>query len=167
VPATVSPGQWQSSQAAALAAWTSVPNQSLALTDDGPASARTFGAEDGANNVFFVLSSAEFQQQTLLNPSSVLGVTLPIAGCGSGGVRAPLRDADIIINGTDGSAWLVFDLTTIVTHEVGHAIGLGHPCEDCSDVAVMSAQLRPSGAALTTPGVGDVVGVQALYPPGP
>jgi hypothetical protein len=60
----------------------------------------------------------------------------------------------------DGNT-LKFDLQHVVTHEMGHALGLGDVTNDST--AVMFAYTMPDDASLRTPGSDDVAGVTDLY----
>jgi hypothetical protein len=78
-----------------------------------------------------------------------------------------IHDADIELNGaadrvgldgTDGA-----DLVSILTHEVGHFLGLDHSLEP---EAVMRPGYRAGGDSLRTLTPDDVAGICTVYPPG-
>ncbi len=56
----------------------------------------------------------------------------------------------------------VVDLKSIMTHELGHALGLGHPADDCTE----ETMYRYYGEAQTSQrdlAAGDIAGAQSLY----
>jgi hypothetical protein len=81
-----------------------------------------------------------------------------------------LRDADIELNtadfdvGADGDPERV-DLESILTHEIGHFLGLGHPGRR-HPAATMSAGWDGEGMGPRTLDDDDVAGICELYPPG-
>jgi len=81
-----------------------------------------------------------------------------------------LWDADVELNSADfavnvgGDADHV-DLQSILTHELGHFLGLGHPGTNHLD-ATMSPRWDGKGTSLRSIEDDDVAGICALYPPG-
>jgi hypothetical protein len=80
-----------------------------------------------------------------------------------------LWDADIELNsaefalGIDGKGDTV-DLQSILTHEIGHFLGLAHP-GSAHRGATMSAGWDGQGTGLRTLAADDVLGICTLYPP--
>jgi len=81
-----------------------------------------------------------------------------------------IYDADIEVNAayngitiTDDPRKIEYDLQAILTHEVGHFIGVAHSPESS---AVMSASYAPGSTAQRTLTSDDVGAVCAIYPPG-
>lgn len=79
-----------------------------------------------------------------------------------------IRDADVEINGSvDDLQWADsaqgVDLPSILTHEVGHFLGLGHSPDD--PAAVMRLRYSP-GQDLRELTADDVAGICSIYPPG-
>ncbi|MBM4373726.1 MAG: matrixin family metalloprotease [Deltaproteobacteria bacterium] len=77
-------------------------------------------------------------------------------------------DADIELNHaynelTVGDEEVVYDLESIVTHELGHFLGLDHSLDFD---ATMNASYNPGTIELRTVEQDDVAGVCAIYPPG-
>ena len=75
-----------------------------------------------------------------------------------------LASFDIVVNtrytfGIGSGSGLWFDLTSVLAHEVGHALGLGHV--DAAE-EIMTRSLRP--ASIESLGAGDLAGVRSLYP---
>jgi hypothetical protein len=79
----------------------------------------------------------------------------------NGGTNA----GDIILNA--GAAWKInsdYDLETVVIHELGHALGMGH---SAISAAVMSAYYTGVKQTLTSD---DIAGIDSIYgavPPSP
>jgi uncharacterized protein (TIGR03382 family) len=112
--------------------------------------------DDGINKYYFDEHNAHgFGGGTL-------GVTVMNFGNGV------TRDADIIFNGyhhtwtTEQGGSGSVDVFSVALHEIGHALGLDHPCEGCSVDAIMSPAW--SGHPEIGPRPSDVDGVCDLYP---
>ncbi|MCB9547940.1 MAG: matrixin family metalloprotease [Myxococcales bacterium] len=105
--------------------------------------------------------------QALVGDDSVLAFTLVEAE------GEALLDADVVLNAAHyqfGAGPRAWDEGSVLAHELGHAIGLGHACGDalpCADLAdddprvgaLMSPRLEPGERR--EPGPDDVAGVQA------
>ncbi len=117
------------------------------------------------NGVFFVRSQAEWIEVTGSGAGSTLGVTVsPYSGwnCNS----REFSDTDILINGFLEGGWNYENLQGTILHEMGHSIGLGHPClttnYNCNNSC--SAVMAATGADFAIPQQDDVNAVCALYP---
>lgn len=79
-----------------------------------------------------------------------------------------LRDADVELNSADFDIGVdrdgAVDLQSILTHEIGHFLGLGHPGPAHPD-ATMSAGWDGRGTSLRTLTDDDMNGICELYPP--
>lgn len=81
-----------------------------------------------------------------------------------------LWDADVEINSADFAINVAadadhVDLQSILTHELGHFLGLAHPGPNHLD-ATMSPRWDGKGTSLRTIETDDAAGLCALYPPG-
>jgi hypothetical protein len=79
-----------------------------------------------------------------------------------------ILDADIEVNQaynefTVGDANVVYDLQSILTHEIGHFLGLDHTMDPD---ATMNAGYDPGSTSLRTLEADDIAGACAIYPPG-
>lgn len=114
----VSDGQDLAAMRAAIATWQAALGQGLSLSEGASSSSRSYG-NDGVNRVTFL------EDGWLSGADTALGTTLPNI------VDGAFVDVDIVLNGTDGP-WTVdgdphgIDIRSVVTHELGHLIGLWH-----------------------------------------
>ncbi len=157
----------------AFAAWSGA-GSALTLADAGPAMPAPFQACDGRSTIQFNDPFGEIGA-----PSNCAGV-LAIGGfCSTGATTstvhgttfARITEGDITVN--DGLAgcpyWTAINLAEVLTHELGHTIGLAHSSENPNepDSTLRSATMYylahfdGRGAALRSD---DILGVRALYP---
>jgi len=134
----------------------------------------TYDVNDGKNVLLWINKPNSWPPE-LGSADSVIGVTLPIWS-NDGAGHYLLDDADIIFNNV-GFCWYDFDpanpditcsggkpvdALSIITHEQGHFLGLGHT--NVSGATMEAAYL--GGNDLATIEQDDIDGVCALYPLG-
>ena len=153
-------------------AWTNVSCSNMIFNCDQTLPANSDARWGNHNNnsdehgVFFVSSENEWVTVTGAGSGGTLGVTVSPYTSGCSGRN--FYDTDILINGVIQGGWTYSSLKTTVTHEMGHAIGLGHPCLigdtsygcDHACRAIMGA----TGGQWQVPQQDDINGVCALYP---
>ena len=151
--------------AQAFAAWSeaSCPGggrPSISAQDLGPVTcdAQEFDAE--ARNANLIV----FRDEGWPYGQGALALTTVTYSLDSG----EIRDADIELN-SDNAAFTIgdnavnVDLLSILTHEVGHFLGLAHtPVAD----ATMQTDYPPKSTTLRTLEEDDIAGICAIYPPG-
>lgn len=140
---------WQALVEEALATWQSVAFINFTLASDGSYQEGISGKQQGDNRFGDIRISGTSQA------AGVLGVTFT----GAHSVNDTTA-SDSIFATTAGLAWGVgsgFDIQTVVTHEMGHALGLDHSADA---TAIMYATY--SGIKLL-PTTDDVLGIQAVY----
>ena len=65
-------------------------------------------------------------------------------------------------NWVTGSSADAFDFANVATHEIGHAVGLDHPGNSCTE-ETMYAYVDFGETKKRTLNAGDILGAQALY----
>jgi len=155
----------QTAVANAMAAWTNVPTASLVMqagAQTAPARSVAGGVCDGVSQVQFDDPYSEVTDMT--NCAGVLAIG---GYCGSGGTMVVnnttyyrIGEGDVTINQNVGSCWGATNLSEVLTHEIGHTIGLGHSADT---TATMYAYAHFDGRGAVV-GADDAAGVTALYP---
>jgi hypothetical protein len=149
---------------AALAAWTNVPTASIVLQDGGSISGAPSGGCDGENTIVFNDPSG-----SVSDPSGCAGV-LAVGGYCAGGATTTVNgvdfhqivEGDITINNgwSACSFWNATNLAEVLTHELGHTIGLAHST-DSSATMYAFAHFDGRGASLKPD---DAAGATFIYP---
>ena len=124
VPSEDFPSQFTATGAIehAVDAWDDVESSVLSLTYDGLDVHLTNDPGDGVNVIFWASHS------TIANVNGLTLITTPTSGVNLG----EFSDVDIVLN--EDRSWRIGapecdgrkDVQSVVTHELGHALGLGH-----------------------------------------
>jgi hypothetical protein len=156
----VSSSRWASEISQGRSSWNAV--MGLVLADGGDATQRQFGVDNGENEIFWITNANEWNNKVGSGINVALGVTIASndrAFCNGG---RSIFDADLVMNGVGEFDWSVSSSLSTLTHEMGHAIGLGHPCINCGEL--MAAKSQGFGLDPDGPQAGDIQGIQQLYP---
>lgn len=117
---------------------------------------------DGINSLVFVTDSWAFQPEAIaVTRNFFVGCESPYAGT--------ILDSDILINGvnhsfTVGASPGAHDIQNILTHEIGHFLGLGHETSDGDPETAMWASADFSETKKRTPKTSDIDGIRGIYP---
>ncbi len=169
LPPHLSEAQWTQEATSALAAWNSIPGTAIDLRYAGHSEHRAFGIDTNLHEIFWVLSKDEWREKVGSGENGTLGVTVAPYQCPSlGRASREIYDADLIMNGTGRFRWRsdcqnqrnCEPINVTLIHELGHFIGIGHPCTDC-DWSIMAAA---GGNHMDAPLKDDRDAAIALYP---
>lgn len=152
--AGIDPGEFREATDAAFDAWDAITGD-INLTSGGSDITVKFGGVDGEARVFFARAVVSVNRRTdeIVNTSILLE---PIESWKifSGGEQCPTPS-----EGPDA-----YDVQSILTHEIGHALGLGHTSLDAENRLLT---MFPIPAYRLTywrsPNGGDITGIQELY----
>ncbi|HYR86835.1 MAG TPA: matrixin family metalloprotease [Terriglobia bacterium] len=155
--------------------WSSIPTAAITFAERPAAAATVNLAYDGMNVVSTNLTSSEWSAFGV--GSSVLAFTAVVSFDMGGIVDAlgrpvsfpgQIMDADIVFNpsyefSTDDDTALSgkLDFQSVLTHEIGHFLGLDHSPTVSSTMfwTILSGLTGPR-----TPGTDDIAGVSSIYP---
>ncbi|MDF1565050.1 MAG: hypothetical protein P1V51_18570 [Deltaproteobacteria bacterium] len=157
-------------------AWMAPPDSPVALRYEGPID-EAFVSGDGESSA--VVLEAVGWPPELGDARTTAGATLHLSAAGT----SQLLEADLGLNAVEFN-WAdetpaadALDLWSVVTHEVGHLLGLEHACDGpgpirCADApaSIREAALFPAASPGDTsrrrPAADDLAGLRALYGPG-
>ena len=168
VPSGVSTTEWTAALNSGLDVWSNVSGSILDLDNGGHSGSRQLGQNENKHEVMWILNVNEWRSEVGGGENGTLGVTLPRNICPYGAQTfRQILDADMALNGTGAfnwstscQGWNCSSMLSTFVHEMGHFVGLDHPCTQC-DWAVMSAQAYTEPEA---PLLDDQNGLRALYP---
>jgi hypothetical protein len=160
----------------ALAAWTDVASASIVLArgsggTTGPSIAG--GTCDGRSTIQF--NDPESEIPALTSCTGVLAIggfcVKGATGVVNGTQFARISEGDLTINDGVGTCFTRTEIDEVATHEVGHAIGMGHSSENPNEpnptlrdaTMYFLAHFDGRGASLRSD---DIAGVSAIYPNG-
>ncbi|MEZ4749246.1 MAG: matrixin family metalloprotease [Bdellovibrionota bacterium] len=114
------------------------------------------------NNVIFEASNWPFE-------TSVIAITRNFFISGDSPKAGMILDSDIIFNGVNHSFTVTnetgkFDVQNIMTHEIGHLLGLGHEVTPEDTDATMHAMAIPLETKKRDLASNDIAGIQSAYP---
>ena len=94
-----------------------------------------------------------------------------LAGTCNYGLGPELVESDVVFSNLvswyrvrPGVCLQMYDMTAVATHERGHSFGLGHVAEATHADLTMSTETNDCDGSGTTLGLGDMLGLEALYP---
>jgi Matrixin len=160
---------------AAMAAWNAA-GSSLQLLDGGDATPAPFSRCDGKNTIEFDDPFGEIGPP--INCTGVLAVggfctDASETSTVHGTTFLRITEGDVTVNGGFAHCpyWTATNLAEVLTHELGHTVGLGHSSENPDEPnpvlrnATMYYLAHFDGRGATVES-DDIAGIQALYPPG-
>jgi hypothetical protein len=144
----------------AFKAWATPKNLTIQFLSMG-CSEKARIENDGLNNIILLTSSWPFD-------ADAVAITRSFYVSGDEAHPGAILDADIILNGfahdfTTTNATGKHDIQSIITHETGHLLGLGHEIDPKDSNAVMYAFAAPNELNKRTLKANDLNGAQEMY----
>ncbi|MCB0419115.1 MAG: matrixin family metalloprotease, partial [Bdellovibrionales bacterium] len=141
--------------------WANVNGSSVSFIGLG-CSTSSENQNDGVNNVIFEASNWPFE-------TSVIAITRNFFISGDSPKAGMILDSDIIFNGVNHSFTVSnetgkFDIQNIMTHEIGHLLGLGHEVSPEDTDATMHAMAVPLETKKRDLATNDIAGIKSAYP---
>ena len=159
---------------AAMAAWTDVPTASITLLPGAattPAASTASNTCDGTSRIQFNDPFGEVPALTNCHGTLAIGgfCTNTETRTVGGITFRRITEGDVTLNDGFGACFTPTDAAEVLTHELGHTIGLGHSSNNTNELdptlrdATMyfRAHFDGRGAALRAD---DIAGVAAIYP---
>ncbi len=168
LPPGISRDTWKEVALSSLESWNNVSGANFKFRHGGSTVNRNFGSDAQYREMFWVTDADEWRGKVGGGEKGTLGVTLSPYLCPSD-LRShrEMYDADLMMNGSEEFPWqascLERDCQSIrstFTHELGHVVGLGHPCTLCSN-SIMTAK---AAYHIEYPMFDDQEGLRTLYP---
>lgn len=172
LPKNLSKTDWLNVATSSMESWNKVAGANIKIQHVGDTNRRSFGSDSSSHELFWVTDKAEWRRKVGGGENGALGVTVSPYNCPNSARKGrEIYDADLIMNGIGAFKWSPScknwgdcdSIRSTLTHELGHFIGLGHPCASCS-WSIMSAQ---ASFNVEYPVFDDQQALRALYPGSP
>ena len=169
LPSSIPLDDWLTIINQSLQEWSNVAGSSFNFIPINSKSMRMFGGNDKLHEIFWITDEQEWRRVVGSGEFGTLGATLPRYICGGEvGSKRVIFDSDLVLNGLSYVNWQVdctmsedcIAVKETLVHELGHMLGLDHPCKFCTN-SIMSAQ---AGNELIAPTGDDYKGLRTLYP---
>lgn len=170
LPKGLDKAAWKRSVQKSIESWNEVPGAHLKLELDESwfRSSRGFGEVASKHEVFWITDKDEWRRKVGAGEHGALGVTTSPYFCPRSTAAREIYDADLVMNGVGDFHWretcdgstACNSVVSTLTHELGHFVGLGHPCKVCS-WSIMSAK---AAFHVKKPVFDDQEALRALYP---
>lgn len=140
--------------------WRDLENIRVELVPMG-CSRTKFNENDGLNNVILITDNWPFD-------TSAIAITRNFYVAGSTDRAGVILDSDILLNGVNHQFTMKnetskHDIQNIVTHEVGHFLGLGHETAPQDPDATMYAVASTGETKKRTLAASDIAGITSAY----